>query len=111
MPTAPFRRSIHLFTFSALLFAACGEETAPVADDLLAGDQAFVAVPRASSADVVEMRSALTGPGGPGALGVQPGENNFYLAIRKDVLDQPWFLSAFLKQVQDRSLSIAVPFF
>jgi len=110
MPTAPFRRSIHLFTFSALLFAACGQVTAPVPDDLLAGDQAFVAVPRESSADVAEMRSALTGPGAA-ALGVQPGENNFYLAIRKDVLDQPWFLSAFLKQAQDRAPSIVVPFF
>jgi hypothetical protein len=112
MKTATFRRAVRLFTITAALSAAACGEVAPVPDDLLADDQPFIAVPRASSADVAEMRSALTtGPGGAGAMGVQPGENNFYLAIRKDVLDQPWFLSAFLKQFQDRSPSISVPFF
>jgi len=109
MKPAPFRRRICLLPFAATLFAACGD-VAPMPDDLLAGDQEFVAVPRASNADVVEARSALTS-GASGAMGVQPGDNNFYLAIRKDVLDQPWFLSAYLKQGQDRVPYVELPFF
>ncbi|HXU03675.1 MAG TPA: zinc-dependent metalloprotease, partial [Polyangia bacterium] len=118
MKTAAFRVAPRLapviatFAIVATLFSACGDDAAPVPADLLAGDQAFVAVPRTSTADVVEARSALTnGAGGAGAMGVQPGENNFYLAIRKDVLAQPWFLSAYLKQGQDRVPYTEVPFF
>jgi len=109
MQRTPFRLSICLLPIAATLIAACDQEAAPVPDDLLAGDQQFVAVPRASSDDVVQARSALTT--GPGAMGVQPGENNFYLAIRKDVLDQPWFLSGYLKQGQDRIPYVELPFF
>ena len=109
MQRTPFRLSICLLPIAATLIAACDQEAAPFPDDLLAGDQQFVAVPRASSDDVVQARSALTT--GPGAMGVQPGENNFYLAIRKDVLDQPWFLSGYLKQGQDRIPYVELPFF
>jgi hypothetical protein len=105
------RRSLSLLLTVAALFAACGEDAAPAPDDLLAGDQAFVAVPRASGADVVAARSALSSGSGAAAAGVQPGENNFYLAIRKDVLDQRWFLSAYLKQGQDRIPYVELPFF
>jgi hypothetical protein len=71
MKTASFRRSLalRLFPIFAALFAGCVQEAAPLPDDLLAADQAFVAVPNGSGAD--------------GA--------SAYLAIRKDVLDRPSF--------------------
>lgn len=69
MKTAALRLSLRLVPILATLFSACAEDAAPVPDDLLADDQAFVAVPHRSGAD------------GAGA----------YVAIRKDVLDHPSF--------------------
>jgi len=93
---------------------ACGQDPPAVPDDRLDGTQPFVAVPRESTADVVAARSALTsgaGSGNAAAMGVQPGgDDNFYLAIRKDVLDQPWFLSAYMKQQAMRGPFINFPF-
>jgi hypothetical protein len=100
-------------TFLSALAGACGQDPPAAPDGLLDGDQPFVAIPRADDADVSAARSALTSGGGSAAaaMGVQTGGgDNFYLAIRKDVLDQPWFLSAYLKQWAQRGEFINLPF-
>ncbi len=103
-------RSLPLALMFTALFSACGQN-AVVPDDILVGDPAFAAVPRVSASDVDEVRSALSSGATSGAatLGVQPGESNFYLAIRKDVLAERWFLSAYLKQAAERAFDVIAP--
>src|SRR5215831_6374355 len=80
----------------SVILAACSQDSSPsgLPDDLLSTDADFVQVPRTSPEVVATARAAL----GSGPVALQDGDNNFYLAIRKDSLAQRWFLSAFTKQ-------------
>jgi len=40
-------------------------------------------------------------------VGIGGGSGNFYLAIRKDALEQPWFLSAYMKQYHPGNAGVA----
>jgi hypothetical protein len=77
----------------AALACGCGSpptESAPdVEPDVLAAGGVLVQVARAAPAKT-SMSAAPVGFG--------DGGSNFYLAIRKDALDQQWFLSAYVKQ-------------
>jgi hypothetical protein len=97
----------------AALAGACGDDAVPA--DVLAGDAPFVAVPRESAPEIDTARRALASGGGNGgtsaAVTAAQADGNFYLAIRKDVLDQPWFLSAYAKQFAERAFAADTPFF
>src|SRR5262245_17164291 len=80
----------------AAVLASCSQDSSSsdLPDDLLSTDADFIMVPRTSLEAVTTARAAL----GNGPVALQDGDNNFYLAIRKDSLAQRWFLSAFTKQ-------------
>lgn len=89
----------------ATLAPACHEsaEDPPItADDTVLDGDDFVAIPRTVGAETAAARGQLlSAAGAPGELAWGPDLKNtgdFYLAIRKDALDEQWFLSAFLKQ-------------
>lgn len=84
------------------MVAACGDDDSPPADvdgpDLTSGAD-FVAIPRTiSRTEAAARQRKLTEAGAPAdRLRSAPGQS-FYLAIRKNVLGERWFLSAFLEQ-------------
>jgi hypothetical protein len=85
------------------LLGACA--TAPEQElpaDLLEGEAAFVDVRKPEANEVVTAVHALGAPGG-----VSDGSDDFYLAIRKDVLEERWFLSAYMKQYHFGDAAVA----
>lgn len=101
---SPLRRSFWgaVSTAVALSVVGCGptdtpapqpEAPPPAATLQVELDDAFVAVPRAVSAEQQEkLRQKLDGV-------VSNSGESFYLAIRKSELGQRWFMSAYLKQL------------
>lgn len=91
-------------TGAAALVAACA--TAPQPDlpaDLLTGDADFVQIRKPEAQETV---TAVHARGDvPGA--VSDGEDDFYLAIRRDVLEERWFLSAYMKQYHFGDAAVA----
>jgi Met-zincin len=90
-------RSLRRLFFCALawapLLSACHDEasTGPAAAAPPAGDDALVALYFDAQGDALAHQ-------GPALDGVEKEGKSFYLAVRKNVLADRWFLSAYLKQ-------------
>lgn len=78
-------RTLGIAVFAVIL-AACGVSDATT-DSSLDGAESFVRIARTGQALTVDAGASST-----------VTDENFYLAIRKADLDQPWFLSAYLTQ-------------
>lgn len=80
---------------AAALLAACATATqADLPDDLLESGEAFVQIRKPEAEETVTTVHSLGGQ--PGQL--TDGSDDFYVAVRRDLLDQRWFLSAYMKQ-------------
>ncbi|MCS6913144.1 MAG: zinc-dependent metalloprotease [Myxococcales bacterium] len=78
-----------------ILLLGCGPEQA---QNPLAAEEPFVAIARDVDAQTVAARrQALAGAGVADLREAGPGDD-FYLAVHKKQLGQPWFLSAYMKQ-------------
>ncbi|HEY0478564.1 MAG TPA: zinc-dependent metalloprotease [Kofleriaceae bacterium] len=85
-----------VFATAALAAAVAGCATAdPSNDSLLAGD-AVVSIPRDVDASVLASRSTALQ-----SFKASGGDRNedFFLALRRNTLDQPWFLSVYLEEL------------
>lgn len=101
---------VHGLLGAALLLAACAtvEPESDIPDDLLAGGDAFVEVHKPQAADEADELASTVASLGTAAAGLTSGENDFYLAVHKDVLeDQRWFLSAYMKQYHFGNAGVA----
>jgi len=89
--------------FSAVtILAGCastGDPVAPVDDDVLAHDDLLVAIPRNVDAEEVAQRTNQMQRVGV-YIAPQQGNGDFYLAIRKSALQERWFWSVYLKELQ-----------
>jgi hypothetical protein len=80
---------------AALAIAGCATADAPN-ESLIAGD-VLVAIPRDVDAQAIASRDAALQ-----ARNLTSGadrNDDFYLALRRNTLDQPWFLSVYLKEL------------
>src|SRR5262245_43240835 len=82
---------------AAALLTGCAGVPAPESDlppDLLAAGDEVVAVHKPQAAETASLVRAL----GSSPADVSDGDVDFFVAIRKDLLDQRWFLSAYMEQ-------------
>src|SRR5262245_4152773 len=102
-----FVRSAHALLVSAALLSACALQQADpgggsgsddlgsdLPADLLDAHSEFVAVGKANAQELADQIEIMGRPPGD----VAHGQDDFLLAIRRDLLGQRWFLSAYVKQ-------------
>ena len=82
-------------TIAALAIAGCATADSPD-QSLVAGD-VLVPIPRDVDAQAVAMRDAALQTHNVASSADR--NEDFYLAIRRNTLDQPWFLSVYLKEL------------
>jgi Met-zincin len=90
-----------VFSGITLLAAACGDNSdavGPVGEDVLTHDDLLVAIPRKVDAQEAQSRQDQLARIAP-QLAPQ-GSGDFYLAIRKSALNERWFWSVYLKELQ-----------
>ncbi|HLL25556.1 MAG TPA: zinc-dependent metalloprotease [Kofleriaceae bacterium] len=86
---------------ATILFAGCGDNEDPVGptpDDVLSNGDLLVAIARDVSADELAQRSSELRRRGVRSAPTQGGD--FYLAVRKSALQERWFWSVYLKEIQ-----------
>src|SRR5262245_28124493 len=86
--------------FATLAFvgaAAAGCATADQANEALIAGDVLVAIPRDVDASTVATRDAVL----QSRSLAQSADRNedFYLAVRRNTLDQPWFLTFYIKEL------------
>ncbi|HEU4412437.1 MAG TPA: zinc-dependent metalloprotease [Polyangiaceae bacterium] len=82
----------------ASLLGACLDGPGPAPPDARAPSHEQAAAAPPFVALYLDERGDARPAGGPDAGGVEQANKSFYLAVRKDALDERWFLSAYLKQ-------------
>src|SRR5262245_38808814 len=85
--------SVRWLGLTAVLVSCAQEPALVLPEDLLAKGDAFVEVQRPRNPEGIAFLQTASAP-----VGFQDGDHTFFVAIRRDLLAERWFLSAFVKQ-------------